>query len=66
MAEKIEEKLDFEKQEKRLQEIVAKLESDGLKLDEAVALYKEGNALVKGLKAELDRLKNVVEDEIND
>lgn len=66
MATKIEEKIDFEKEEKRLQEIVSKLESDGLKLDEAVTLYKEGTALVKTLKAELDRLKNVVEDEIDD
>lgn len=66
MATKIEEKIDFEKEEKRLQEIVSKLESEGLKLDEAVTLYKEGTALVKTLKAELDRLKNVVEDEIDD
>jgi exodeoxyribonuclease VII small subunit len=45
--------VSFEKQLKRLEEIVAELESDEIELDKALALFEEG---VKHLRAATDAL----------
>ena len=43
----------FEKQMKKLEEIVEKLEKDDVELDESIALYEEGLKLSKVLKKQL-------------
>ena len=58
--------IDFEKEEKRLDEILEKLDNKGLKLDESVKLYKEGIEIVKKLKAGLNELKTDVQNEIEE
>ncbi len=42
---------------KRLEEIVAAMESSGKPLDEVIALFKEGVELTKQCKKELSRLE---------
>ena len=42
-----EKQFDFEKEMKRLDEIVANISSEKLPLDECLALYKEGQEIVK-------------------
>lgn len=59
------ERIDFEKEERRLDEIIARLGDEKLKIDEAVALYKEGTQIVARLKSELESLKAQVTDEID-
>lgn len=44
----------FEKNIKRLEEIVAKLEDGGLPLEESLRLFEEGTALVRRCTATLD------------
>ena len=46
---------------KRLDEIVQKLESGKLSLEESIALYKEGSALAESCKNALDSAKLSVE-----
>lgn len=60
-----EKKPTFEERLKRLNEIVAKIEGEALPLDEAMALYEEGQKLIKGLSEELseaeERVKAMLE-----
>ena len=51
MAEQ--EKQSFEQRLKRLNEIVAKIEGEVLPLEETMALYEEGQTLIKSLSQEL-------------
>lgn len=46
-------KLKFEDQMKKLQEIVDKLEKEDIDLDESIHLYEEGLQLAKDLKKQL-------------
>ena len=46
-------KLTFEQRLKRLNEIVVKIEGEVLPLEEAMALYEEGQKLIKELSLEL-------------
>lgn len=46
--------MSFEKQMKKLQDIVDKLEKDDVELEESIALYEEGLNLSKSLKKQLD------------
>ncbi len=51
MAEKKE--MSFEEKLKRLDEVVAKIEGEGLPLQEVLSLYQEGKSLIKELQGEL-------------
>ena len=55
------EKIDFEKEMKRLDEIVAKISSQDLPLDECLALYQEGQKIIKNLESALEEAKEKVE-----
>ena len=55
------EKFDFEKEMKRLDEIVANISSEKLPLDECLALYKEGQEIVKKLEKALKEAEEKVE-----
>lgn len=55
-----EEKIDFEKEMKRLDEIANKISSQDLPLDECLALYQEGQKIIKNLeKALAEAAENV-------
>ena len=60
-----EQNFDFEKEMKRLDEIVNKISSQELPLDDCLALYKEGQEIVKKLEKALDeaseKIENVIE-----
>ena len=45
-----EKKLDFEKSLKRLDEIVSKIETETLPLEESLKLYEEGRKLIASLE----------------
>ena len=55
------EKIDFEKEMKRLDEIVDKISSQDLPLDECLGLYQEGQKIVKNLEKALEEAKEKVE-----
>ena len=55
------EQFDFEKEMKRLDEIVAKISSQDLPLDESLSLYKEGQEIVKKLEKALEAAQEKVE-----
>lgn len=55
-----EEKLSFEQRYARLNEIVAKIEGEVLPLEEAMALYEEGQTLIKSLSSELTEAEEKV------
>ena len=55
------EAVNFENSMKRLDEIVQKLESGKLSLEESIALYKEGSVLAESCKKALDAAKRSVE-----
>ena len=55
------EKIDFEKEMKRLDEIVDKISSQDLPLDECLALYQEGQKIIKNLETALEEAKDKVE-----
>lgn len=55
------EKIDFEKEMKRLDEIVNKISSQDLPLDECLALYQEGQKIIKNLEGALEEAKDKVE-----
>ena len=59
------EQFDFEKEMKRLDEIVDKISSQDLSLDECLALYKEGQDIVKKLEKALadaqEKIEKVIE-----
>lgn len=52
---------DFESRLERLGKIVEELETGDLSLERSVALYKEGRALAKACREQLDQAKNVVQ-----
>lgn len=56
-----EERIDFEKEMKKLDEIVAKISSQNLPLDECLALYQEGQKIIKNLETALESAKEKVE-----
>ena len=55
------EQFDFEKEMKRLDEIVAKISSQDLSLDESLTLYKEGQEIVKILEKALEEAQEKIE-----
>ena len=55
-------KLKFEDQMKKLQDIVEKLEKNDVELDESIALYEEGLRLSKTLKEQLDQFEKKIEE----
>ena len=55
------EQFDFEKEMKRLDEIVAKISSQDLSLDESLTLYKEGQEIVKKLEKALEEAQEKIE-----
>ena len=55
------EQVDFEKEMTRLDEIVTKISSQDLPLDECLTLYKEGQEIVKKLEKSLEEAKETVE-----
>jgi exodeoxyribonuclease VII small subunit len=56
-----EEKIDFEKEMKRLDEIANKISSQDLPLDECLALYQEGQKIIKNLEKALAEAAEKVE-----
>ena len=55
------EQFDFEKEMKRLDEIVNKISSQDLPLDECLTLYKEGQEIVKKLEKALETAQEKIE-----
>ena len=55
------EEINFEQEMKRLDEIVAKISSQDLSLDECLALYQEGQKIIKLLEETLESAKEKVE-----
>ncbi len=53
--------IKFEEGLKRLEEIVAKLESGEASLEEAISLYEEGIKLARALKSKLEEIEMRVE-----
>jgi exodeoxyribonuclease VII small subunit len=56
-----EEKINFEKEMQHLDEIVNKISSQNLPLDECLALYQEGQKIIKNLEKALESAKEKVE-----
>ena len=56
-----EEKINFEKELERLNEIVNKIQDDSLPLDECIKLYEEGNKIIAMLEEELKKAEEKVE-----
>lgn len=56
-----EEKIDFEKEMKRLDEIANNISSQDLPLDECLALYQEGQKIIKNLEKALAEAAEKVE-----
>ena len=56
-----EKQLDFEKEMKRLDEIVSNITSEKLPLDECLNLYKEGQEIIKKLEKALKDAEEKVE-----
>ncbi|MDR1418132.1 MAG: exodeoxyribonuclease VII small subunit [Endomicrobium sp.] len=54
-------RLDFERSLNRLEEIVTQIENTSLDLDKALALFKEGDALVKICSSKLSEAKKKIE-----
>lgn len=56
--------VDFEKELKRLQEIVSLMQSDTISLDESLKLYEEGQKIIALLNKELtdaeEKIENIV------
>lgn len=57
-----EEKIEFEKSLKRLEEIVSKVEGETLPLDESLKLYEEGKKLIVSLEKTLKEAERKVEE----
>ena len=55
------EQFDFEKEMKRLDEIVASISSKDLSLDKCLNLYKEGQEIVKRLENALQEAQEKIE-----
>ena len=57
-----EEKIEFEKSLKRLEEIVGKVEGETLPLEESLKLYEEGKKLIASLEKTLKEAERKVEE----
>ena len=57
-----EEKIEFKKSLKRLEEIVAKVEGETLPLEESLKLYEEGKKLISSLEKTLKEAERKVEE----
>lgn len=55
------EEFNFEKELARLKDIVMKIQTNELPLDESIKLYEEGNKIIKELNDELKKAENKVE-----
>ena len=55
-------KKTFEERLARLNEIVAKIEGSTLPLEEALALFQEGQSLIKGMEEELKAASAKIEE----
>ena len=55
------EPINFEQEMKKLDEIVNKISSQDLPLDECLALYQEGQKIIKSLEEALETAKEKVE-----
>ncbi len=53
-------KMSFEQRLERLQQVVERLEGADLPLEESMSLYKEGLALGKACREQLDKARNEV------
>ena len=56
-----ENKIDFEKSLKRLDEIVGKIENETLPLEECLKLYEEGKKLISSLEEALKEAEKKIE-----
>ena len=56
----MEKKMNFEEAMTRLEEITSMLESGNYKLDESLALFEEGTALIKHCNKLLDRAEQKI------
>lgn len=54
-------KIKFEEAMKRVEEIVAKLETGEIELEESITLYEEGIQLIKFCQGKLEEVKKKVE-----
>ena len=52
--------LKFEDQMKKLEQIVEKLESNDVDLDDSISLYEEGLKLSKSLKEQLNKFEKKI------
>ena len=59
----MEDKIDFEKELKRLEEIASKMEDKAISLDDSILLYEEG---MKITKKGFSQYANVISDELMD
>ena len=57
----MEEKMKFEDKLKRLDEIVETMSNKSLSLDDSIALYEEGNKIIKDLEKALKVAENKIE-----
>lgn len=57
----MEEKMKFEDKLKRLDEIVETMSNKSLSLDDSIALYEEGNKIIKDLENALKEAENKIE-----
>lgn len=57
----MEEKMKFEDKLKRLDEIVETMSNKSLALDDSIALYEEGNKIIKDLEKALKDAENKIE-----
>ena len=57
----MEEKMKFEDKLKRLDEIVETMSNKLLSLDDSIALYEEGNKIIKDLEKALKEAENKIE-----
>lgn len=55
-------KITFEDKMKKLDEIVSKMNSEDINLDEMLSLYKKANNLIKDLRKEIDDAKSKIEE----
>ena len=60
-----EKRIDFEKEIQRLDEIVEKISSKALPLDESLKLYEEGTAIIRSLEEALKEAQEKVETIVN-
>lgn len=58
----MDEKKTFEEKNKELEEIVSKMDSGNLPLEEMIKYYERAQILIKSLKSDLDNFKNLIEE----